>query len=95
MNLWRSNRWEKDAETNNKERRKSLRYRFHIDVDKEVRQACMEFGNWLRREFYFPIRVTIYFKSEPGKICLQLFMDPLVKTMSHTLGSRRETIKRC
>ena len=65
MNIWKSNIWKKDIELCTHIRRNSLRLRFEKDINLEVRRACTQFARWLRREFYFPIRVTIYFKNNP------------------------------
>ncbi|MCY9141302.1 hypothetical protein [Peribacillus frigoritolerans] len=44
--------------------RQGLRIRSEPGVHPEVRRACLEFGQWLRKEFEFPIRVVIYLKND-------------------------------
>lgn len=85
MDLWRSNNWKQYAETSSQKARKSIRFRFKNNVNQEVRRACIEFGHWLRREFCFPLRVTIYFKSDPfikaydGEDVSATFFEPFSK----------------
>ena len=56
--------------------------RFDKNVDEEVRRACLEFGKWLRQEYYFPIRVPIYVKSayklktRDGGLVIGTFFEP-------------------
>lgn len=58
--LWMLNKWKEYIAPDT---RKGLRMRFDANVDPEVRRAYKEFAKFLRREYYFPIRVTIYVKS--------------------------------
>lgn len=44
-------------------KQKGLHLSFSKEADKEVRRACIEFCQWLRKYFYFPIRINIYFKD--------------------------------
>lgn len=41
-----------------------LRVRYEKGVQVEVRNACIEFIRWIRKKMSFPIRVTIYIKSD-------------------------------
>ena len=43
--------------------RSGLYLRFEKNVDPKIKQHCKEFGQWLRENYCFPTRVTIYFKS--------------------------------
>lgn len=43
--------------------RTSLRIRFDKDIDSEVRRSCKEFVSFLRKEYFFPLRVVIYVKN--------------------------------
>lgn len=65
MHLWDSCKWEHRPWPEGYPRRAGLRFRFEPQVEPEVRRSCMEFGRWLRKEFYFPVRVTIYVKAVP------------------------------
>lgn len=85
MNIWKSSNWRNNLEICNQERRKGLRFRFQKDVNKEVRRACIDFGNWLRKEFDFPIRIFVFFKSTPhikafdGEFVSATFFEPFSK----------------
>lgn len=63
MNIWKSTNWKKNKELCCSQVRSGLRLRFQKGIDNNVRRACIDFCIWLRKEFYFPIRVVIYFKS--------------------------------
>lgn len=43
--------------------RTGLRLRIEKEVNPEVRRACLEFARWLRKEYYFPVRVPVYIKA--------------------------------
>lgn len=105
MDIWRSRKWRINTDICNKERRKNLRFRFHKGVDKEVRRACIEFGKWLRSEFEFPVRVIIYFKSEPyikaldGDFVSATFFEPYSKNdephIKIATGDYQEILEEC
>ncbi len=63
MHIWLINNWEKNLNWSNKNYRIGLRLKFDKDVDPEVKRSCKEFAMWLRKEYFFPIRVPIYIKS--------------------------------
>lgn len=85
MNIWKASIWRNNEDINSNERRSGLRFRFQNGIDSEVKRACVDFGNWLRREFHFPIRVVIYFKSSPyiraldGDFVSATFFEPFSK----------------
>lgn len=58
--LWTSNNWN---EYISEKSRPGIRLKFDKNVDPEVKRACKQYVNWLRTQYYFPIRVPIYFKS--------------------------------
>ena len=61
MNLWKCENWLNIIDV---ERAKTgVRLRFDKDVDDEVRRSCKEFLCWIRKQYYFPIKVPIYIKS--------------------------------
>lgn len=64
MHLWTLTKWEKYY-YNSKNIRTGLRLKFDKNVDPEVKRACKEFCSWLRKNYYFPIRVPVYLKSSP------------------------------
>lgn len=80
--IWESEKWKKNVDINNPQRRKGLRFRFEKEVDKEVRRAILDFGAWLRNEFSFPVRVPIYIKSSSiikaldGEHVSAIFFEP-------------------
>ena len=62
MHIWTLTNWEKYY-YNSEKLRTGLRLKFDKDVNVEVRRACKEFCRWLRKNYFFPIRITIYIKS--------------------------------
>ena len=44
-------------------RREGIRLRFEKDVCSEIREECIQFVQWLRKEYQFPMRVVIYVKN--------------------------------
>ncbi len=79
MHIWCLEKWEEIYSEYNIA--SGLHLHFDKDVDPEVRRACKEFCKWLRREFYFPVRVNIYIKSpekiiaSDGSKCTGLFIS--------------------
>lgn len=63
MNIWLNQHWKKHIDINSPNYRIGLRLRFQNDIDVEVRRSCLEFCKWLRKQYFFPIRVVIYFKA--------------------------------
>lgn len=63
MHIWTINKWEKFYDLSNPNHRIGARLKFDKDVDPEVKRACKEFLSWLRKEYFFPIRVPIYIKA--------------------------------
>ena len=61
MNIWLSQKWR--AFYDQHPHRTGLRVRYEKGVDPEVRRACMEFFDWLRSEYEFPMRVVVYIKA--------------------------------
>lgn len=41
-----------------------LRLRCDKNVDPEVRTFCKDFTKWLRKEYFFPVRVPVYIKAD-------------------------------
>lgn len=44
--------------------RKGIRIITLLGVHPEVKRACLEFGQWLRTEYEFPIRIRVYLKKD-------------------------------
>jgi hypothetical protein len=63
MHIWTLEKWKEHYDLNNKNHRSGLRLRFDNGVDLDVKRSCKEFCNWLRKEYFFPIRIPIYIKS--------------------------------
>lgn len=63
MHIWLITNWEKNLNWSKENYRTGLRLKFDKDVDPEVKRACKEFASWLRKEYFFPIRISIYIKS--------------------------------
>ena len=61
MHLWQLEKWTKYYDSC--DCRKGLRVHYEPPVNQEVKQAIHNFCLWLRREFYFPIRVNVYVKA--------------------------------
>lgn len=85
MHLWTIRKWEKTY--GNLKVRSGLRLKCDKDVDPEVKRACREFCKWLRKEYYFPIRVPIYVKSlkrikaKDGELVTATFCGPYNKLL--------------
>ena len=41
-------------------KKRGLRLRFEKSVDLDIRNQCISFCQWLRKNYYFPIRIYIY-----------------------------------
>ena len=84
MYLWKCNNWIKYIGFSST-RRTGLKLRFQKDVDTEVRRSCIEFCKWLRKNYFFPIMVPIYFKtteyivSKTGVKYSAIFFEPFDK----------------
>lgn len=59
--LWTCKDWSQYIDF---ECRSGLRLRFEKGIEPKIRQACMDFAKWLRKEYEFPIRVVIYFQNK-------------------------------
>ena len=70
QHIWTLENWEKNIDFNDGNHRTGLRLRFDKNVDPEVRRACKEFAAFLRREYYFPLRVVAYIKDKPKLRCM-------------------------
>ena len=68
--IWMIEDWEKNIDFNDENRKTGLRLRFDKDIDPEVRRACKEFAAFLRREYFFPLRVVVYVKNKTKIIAM-------------------------
>ncbi len=61
--------------------RKGIRIRFDGGVNPDMRKAYMDFTKWLRKNFYFPLRINVYvnsskrFKSKDGEMVVGIFLS--------------------
>lgn len=61
--IWTIENWMKNIDLEKAGHRTGLRLRFDKGVDPEVRRACKEFAAFLRKEYFFPIRIVVYIKN--------------------------------
>lgn len=61
--IWMIEDWGKNIDLDKENHRTGLRLRFDKEIDPEVRRACKEFAVFLRREYFFPLRVAVYVKN--------------------------------
>lgn len=62
--IWTMEKWTKNPAITAEGRKTGLRLRFEKDVDPEVKKECLEFAEWLRKKYRFPVRVYVYVKSK-------------------------------
>ncbi len=43
--------------------RSGLRIRNEKDVDREIKRAVIEFAQWVRKHYDFPVRIVVYIKN--------------------------------
>ena len=83
MHIWTLRTWEKYYDLSDAKHRTGLHTRFEKGVDPEVRAACLRFCAWLRTEYFFPIRIPIYFKQAArikamdGELVSATFFEPV------------------
>ncbi|MBQ6171887.1 MAG: hypothetical protein IJK34_04530 [Clostridia bacterium] len=61
MSIWECDNYEEYLKSI--PHRSGIRLRFEKGVDSEVRRAIMEFVDWIRSIYVFPLRVPIYIKK--------------------------------
>ena len=85
MHIWTIKKWVKHLDYYASNYRKGLRLRIDKDVDPEVKRACKEFCQWIRSEYYFPVRVPVYIKATKhikaldGELVSATFFSPFDK----------------
>ena len=62
MHIWTLDKWRKFYDLSDPKHRSGMRLRFDRNVGPEVKRACKEFAAWLRKQYFFPIRVPVYIK---------------------------------
>lgn len=63
MHIWTIEKWIKNIDWVNQSYRTGLNLKIDKNVDPEVKRACKEFAKWMRKQYFFPIRIPIYIKS--------------------------------
>ena len=61
--IWTIEDWEQNINLERTGHRTGLRLRFDKNIHPEVRRACKEFAKFLRKEYFFPIRINVYIKA--------------------------------
>lgn len=80
MQLWKSENWKKYCD--NRESLTGLLLKFDKDVNFEVKEICKSLCKWLRNEYYFPVQLRIYIKSnyrvraDYGELVCGIFLPP-------------------
>jgi len=62
--IWTIENWEQNIDFMEEGHRTGFRLRFDSGIDPEVRRACKEFAAFLRKEYFFPLRVVAYIKNK-------------------------------
>ena len=65
MHIWTIEDWKNHINMERDGHRTGLRLRIDREVDPEVRRACKDFAKWLRKEYFFPMRIPVYIKDNP------------------------------
>ena len=63
MHIWTIEKWKKYFDVSDPEHKTGILLRCDKDINPEVRRACKEFAAWMRKEYFFPVRVHVYLKS--------------------------------
>ena len=83
MDIWKCDRWKEIYQ--GYEIRNGLRLRFEAGVDEEVKNALKDFAKYLRKEYFFPIRVPVYVRytmkimARDGDLINGTFLGPYNK----------------
>ena len=56
--IWTIENWEQNIDFMEEGHRTGFRLRFDSGIDPEVRRACKEVAAFLRKEYFFPLRVV-------------------------------------
>lgn len=62
--IWTIENWKQNIDLMEEGHRTGFRLRFDSGIDPEVRRACKEFAAFLRKEYFFPLRVVAYIKNK-------------------------------
>ena len=61
--LWNCKKWQKRYKDADITLQPGLKLRFEKGVDPCLRAYCLQFGQWLRREYVFPVGITVSVKK--------------------------------
>ena len=81
MHIWTIEKWKKHFPEDSN-RRSGIRFRFDKSVPREVKEGFLRFSKWLRREYYFPLKVNVYVygssfvRAKDGDMVVGLFFEP-------------------
>ena len=64
MHIWTLDKWKDNYELCFQNHRRGLCCRFDNQVDLEVKKFCKKFCRWLRKNYFFPQKITIYIKAD-------------------------------
>lgn len=70
MHIWTIDNWVDVLNYENTDYRTGVRLVFDKGVNSELRSVCKSFAAWMRKEYFFPVRVPIYFKNKNRLKCL-------------------------
>lgn len=62
--LWDIEDWKRNIDLERSGHRSGVRLRFDREVGDEIRGVCKEYVAFLRRDFFFPIRILIYVEAK-------------------------------
>ena len=62
--IWSLTNWKSNPILNQKSKKSGIRLRFDQGINADLRMECLNFINWLRKQYCFPVRVTIYVKNQ-------------------------------
>ena len=81
MHIWTIENWQKHL-ADDLHRRDGIRFRYDTAIPDEVKTEFLRFAKWLRREYYFPLRINVYvyntpfIKAKDGELVVGLFFEP-------------------
>ena len=82
MHLWYLEKWKKYVDMEKGEHKTGIYMRIDKNVDDDVTVFCKNFVRWMRKEFFFPVKVNIYvkenyrIKAKDGELVVGTFWRP-------------------
>ena len=62
--VWMLDDWMKNKTLNDGEMKRGISFRFDSTIHEELRRQCLGFSNYLRTEYFFPLKITVYIKDK-------------------------------